>query len=68
MIKGYSLTKNAGMLKVSLPITFNWWHSVLGGLRNLEDDRLSGIVEALDTFFLHSQKRNRNIGRHPRKR
>jgi transposase-like protein len=68
MLKGYSLTKTADRVKVSIPTAFNWRHKILDSLRNLEDDRLSGIVEADDTFFLHSQRGNRNIGRHPRKR
>jgi transposase-like protein len=68
MLKGYSLTKTADRVKVSIPTAFSWRHRVLDSLRNLEDDRLSGIVEADDTYFLHSQKGNRNIGRHPRKR
>jgi len=68
MLEGYSLTKTAQIVKVSIPTAFNWRHRVLDSLRNLEDDHLSGIVEADDTFFLHSQKGNRNIGGHPRKR
>jgi transposase-like protein len=68
MLEGYSLTKTAERVKVSIPTAFNWRHKILDSLHNLEDDSLSGIVEADDTFFLHSQKGNRNIGRHPRKR
>ena len=37
-------------------------------LKKLEDDSLSGIVEADDTFFLYSQKGSKNIDRKTRKR
>ena len=68
MLKGCSLTETAEIVKVSIPTAFNWRHKILDSLRYLEDDLLSGMVEADDTFFLYSQKGNRNIGRHPRKR
>jgi len=68
MLEGYSLTKTAKKVKVSLPTAFSWRHRVLDGLRSLEDDNLSGIVEVDDTYFLYSQKGRRNMGRHPRKR
>jgi len=41
---------------------------VLDSLKNLENDTLSGFVEADDIFFLHFQKGSRNIDRKPRKR
>ena len=68
MLKGYSLTKTAQRVKVSIPTAFNWRHKILDSLRNLEDDSLSGIVEADNTFFLHSQKGSRNLDRPARKR
>lgn len=46
MLEGYSLTKTAEIVKVSIPTAFNWWHKILENLHNLEDDSLSGIVEA----------------------
>lgn len=46
MLKGYSLTKTAQKVKVSIHTAFNWRHKILDSLHNLEDDSLSGIVEA----------------------
>lgn len=65
-IKNYhTLSQTAQRSGVSIPTAFNWRHKILDNMKNLEDDSLSGIVEADDTFFLHSQKGNRNIGRTP---
>jgi len=68
MLEGYSLTKTAETVKVSIPTAFNWRHKILDSLRKLEDDGLYGIVEADGTFFLHSQKGSRNLDRPARKR
>ena len=46
MLKGCSLTETAQKVKVSIPTAFNWRHKILENLHNLEDDSLSGIVEA----------------------
>ena len=46
MLKGCSLIETAQKVKVSIPTAFNWRHKILENLHNLEDDLLSGIVEA----------------------
>lgn len=68
MLSGKTLEETARKVKVSVPTAFSWRHRVLSILKNIEDDSLSGIVEADDTFFLHSQKGDKDIGRKPRKR
>ena len=68
MLNGHTLSQTAQRAEVSIPTAFNWRHKILYNMKNLEDCSLSGIVEADDTFFLYSQKGNRNIGRNPRKR
>jgi len=68
MLAGATLAKTAQEVGINIATAFSWRHKVLDSLKNIEDDTLSGIVEADDTFFLHSQKGSRNIGRKPRKR
>ena len=68
MLSGATLAHTSKKVGISIPTAFSWRHKVLGILKNLEDDSLSGIVEADDTFFLHSRKGCKNIGRKPRKR
>lgn len=68
MLSGATLEKTAKRTGISIPTAFSWRHKVLDVLKNIEDEVLSGIVEADDTFFLASQKGSRDIGRKPRKR
>ena len=68
MLSGFTLEETAEKVGISIPTSFSWRHKVLNVLKNIEDEDLSGIVEADDTFFLHSAKGSRNIGRKPRKR
>ena len=68
MLAGYTLSQTAQEVGINIATAFNWRHKVLDSLKNIEDDILSGIVEADDTFFLHSRKGSRNIDRKPRKR
>lgn len=68
MLKGYTLSQSAQEVGINIATAFNWRHKILDSLKNIEDDILSGIVEADDTFFLHSRKGSRNMERKPRKR
>jgi transposase-like protein len=68
MLAGYTLSQTAQEVGINIATAFNWRHKVLDSLKNIEDDILSGIVEADDTFFLHSRKGSRNIDRKPRNR
>lgn len=68
MLSGATLSQIAEEVDINIATAFSWRHKVLDCLKNIEDDSLSGIVEADDTFFLHSRKGCKNIGRKPRKR
>jgi transposase-like protein len=68
MLFGATLESIAEEVDINIATAFSWRHKVLDCLKNIEDEVLSGIVEADDTFFLHSRKGERNIGRKPRKR
>ena len=68
MLSGATLSQIAEEVDINIATAFSWRHKVLDCLKNIEDEVLSGIVEADDTFFLHSRKGCRNIGRKPRKR
>jgi transposase-like protein len=68
MLSGVTLEETARRVKASIPTAFSWRHKILDVLKNIEDDKLCEIIEADDTFFLHSAKGSKNLGRKPRKR
>lgn len=47
---------------------FDWRHKILKAVSNGFSGKLSGIVEADETFFLHSEKGSKSLNRKPRKR
>lgn len=61
MVEGKSLAKIAEELKIHISTAFYWRHKVLFALRFLDNQALSGIVEADDTFFRESEKGNRHL-------
>ena len=68
MLDGDVLSKTAEKVGISVPTAFSWRHKVLDALRSAEEDELSGIIEVDDTYFLYSEKGNRNLDRPPRRR
>ena len=68
MLKGATLKETSFKLGINIATAFNWRHKVLSILNNLEDEALTGIVEADDTFFLSSNKGSKNLKRKSRKR
>jgi transposase-like protein len=68
LIDGLSLRKVGARIGVSLPTAFRWRHRFLKAPKTLKAKKLQGIVEADETFFLYSEKGNRNLTRKPRKR
>ena len=68
MLEGKSLPETAKEIGVSIPTAFDWRHKVLSALKKNKNDKLSGLLEVDDTFFLHSEKGNPNLARKPRKR
>ncbi len=66
--EGLSVRKSASICKVNKNTTFKWRHRFLQNAKEIKTDSLQGIVEADETYFLRSEKGNRNLKREPRKR
>ncbi len=66
MLQGCSLREIAGRMDICLKTAFDWRHKILKGLCP-SDINLTGVVEADETFFLHSAKGSKKEGK-PRKR
>ncbi len=67
-IDGLSLRKTAERLGIHVATAFKWRHKLMGAY--ISDQKLTGIAEADETFFLYSEKGSRTISkrRKPRKR
>jgi len=67
-IEGLSLRKTAEKLGIHVATAFKWRHKLMGAY--VSDQKLSGIAEADETFFLFSEKGSRTVSkrRKPRKR
>mgnify|MGYP003461922340 FL=1 len=69
MFKGYSLRKSAKIVGVTWVTLFYWRHKLLSALKQIDFEQFDGIVEVDETYFLYSEKGQRNIKeRKPRKR
>lgn len=69
MLKGYSLRKCSQEVGINLTTSFNWRHRILKALENIAQSQMEHIVEVDETFFLFSEKGNKQIhGRQARKR
>lgn len=69
LIDGFSLRKTAERCSISVRTAFFWRHKLLDLLRmRMNRVKLSGIVEADDTFLRVSFKGNKPVGREPYKR
>jgi transposase-like protein len=69
MISGKSIRETAKRLNVAVSTIFNWRHKVLTALKRMEPKEFEGLLEVDETYFLYSEKGNKNIvGRKPRKR
>jgi len=66
--KGDSLRTAATKCGVDLKTSFRWRHRFLALPESQQAKLLSGVAEADETFFLHSEKGSRNMSRKPRKR
>jgi transposase-like protein len=67
-IDGLSLRKTAEKLGIHVATAFKWRHKLMGAY--ISDQKLTGIAEADETFFLYSEKGSRSVAqrRKPRKR
>ena len=69
IVDGLTLRKAAARVGVHLETSFRWRHRFLSSSKKAKATRLSGIVEADETFILKSAKGSRGlVGRAPRKR
>lgn len=68
-LEGYSLEKCAKFTGICKQTSFDWRHKILAALGKYQDEqKFSGILEADEIFFEHSEKGNKNIERTSRKR
>lgn len=64
-----TLRASAEQVGVSYRTSFMWRHKIIGAFKDVGCTKLEGIIEGDETFFLFSEKGNKNItGRKPRKR
>lgn len=69
MLEGMTLRDCAQEVGITLRTSFRWRHVVLAALRQLDEDvELTGMIEADETYFLHSRKGDKNLVRRSRKR
>lgn len=68
MVEEKSLDKIKEALKTNKKTAFDWRHKILSSLADTGKDDFTGITESDGTFFLNSEKGNRDISRKPRKR
>jgi|LGVF01.2.fsa_nt_gb transposase-like protein len=66
--EGLSVRKTANICNVHKNTAFRWRHRFLENIKSIKADHLHGIVEADETYFLRSEKGNKNLTRKPRKR
>jgi len=66
-VEGFSLRKIADKLDIHVATAFDWRHKLMNVYTS--NQKLTGIAEADETFFLYSEKGSRSISnRRPRKR
>jgi len=68
ILAGFSVRKTAKICNVHNNTAFRWRHRFLENLKSIKADHLQGIVEADETYFLRSEKGNKNLTRIPQKR
>jgi len=66
--EGLTIKQAAAKLQVAPSTAFRWRHRFLALPKTVQARALGGIAEADQTYFLHSLKGQRRIGRKPRRR
>ncbi len=61
MSEGLSLRASAEKVGISFRTSFLWRHKILGAFQDIGCSKLEGIVESDETFFLYSEKGEKNI-------
>jgi len=70
MMEGYSVRKAAKVCDINRNTAFMWRHKILDALSQYQDNqhRMTGVVEADDTYFSLSFKGSKPVGRKSYKR
>jgi transposase-like protein len=68
LAEGLTIHQAADRLEVAPSTAFRWRHRFLALPKTIQAQRLAGIAEADETYFLRSNKGQRGLGRAPRKR
>lgn len=68
LLSGYTIRKCGEQVGINIKTSFDWRHKLLKSFENISSDKFSGIVESDETYFLHSQKGQKNLDRPSRKR
>lgn len=63
-----SVSKIAIELQISIQTAFDWRHKILSALNHVDKGEFKEITESDETFFLHSNKGEKQSDRKPRKR
>lgn len=63
-----SLDKIKSALQINKKTAFDWRHKILSSFQEVEKQDFNGIIESDETFFLQSDKGNRNLKHKGRKR
>lgn len=68
LLSGFSIRKSAQEVGISKDTSFAWRHKLLTSFGDISATEFSGIVESDETYFLHSEKGNKDLVRAPRQR
>jgi transposase-like protein len=68
LIESRTVRAAADRVAVAKSTSFRWRHRFVAAVRREQPPRLTGIVEADETYVLESQKGSRHLDRPPRKR
>jgi len=68
MYQEKSLDKIKIALAINKKTAFDWRHKILSSLEDVQKSKFTGIVESDETFFSHSDKGKKSVGRIGRKR
>lgn len=67
MSKRFTIREIAKELNINIKTSFLWRHKILMALSTIKSEKLSGIVEADETYFRESKKGSRSLNRFPHK-
>ena len=68
LTQGYTIRKAAKICSISIETSFRWRHRFLDNSKKLLPNKISGIVEADETYFVKSEKGSKKLKRKARKR